>query len=244
MVLIGGATRVTGARMAKARIGTCTYCGQEKRLERDHVIPKTLFITLDPDMVTVPCCSDCNRKKSLGDKDLRIFVNLHRAGALHPDALIHVDRLLQRGGPTAEWLGRSVQSARPADIKTNAGIIVGRGVEFPFNRQRMYATLRMIVRGLLHYETGVPPNPLTDVLAWEISPGDVPATLKVLEAYAPNVNKSIGNQVAQWVGWTNFEDMTPNDTAWLLGFNGGVWFFALTGALPALRQTEANNSNP
>ena len=182
--------------MAKRKVGICTYCGKEKHLGKDHVFPKTLFVTLDRQMVTVPCCSDCNHEKSLGDKDLKIFVNLHAAGGDHPDAILHVDRILRKGGPTADWLAHSVDSARPAEIKTRAGIVVGQGVEFPFNRSRMTKTLQMVVRGLLFHEVGTRLGPALEVSVWEIPPGDVSFTLRAFEVFSPNVNRTLGNRVA------------------------------------------------
>jgi 5-methylcytosine-specific restriction endonuclease McrA len=87
----------------KRKRGTCTYCGRQRKLTRDHVFPKSLFIKYDPNMLTVPVCDDCNQLKSKGDSDLEVFANLDIYGSTHPDNLKHLERIAQRGQSTVDW---------------------------------------------------------------------------------------------------------------------------------------------
>jgi hypothetical protein len=74
--------------MGKAKRGICPYCGQNRKLTADHVIPKCLFIPpLPPNMRTVKACHQCNmRKKSGDDSLLRDFLCMDAWGTTHPMA--------------------------------------------------------------------------------------------------------------------------------------------------------------
>lgn len=197
------------------------------------MLPKVLFTTLDRNMITVPACTDCNQLKGLGDRDLRNYVNLHVAGAEHPNALTQVGRMLSHAA-TSEWLRRSLDDAEEIDIKTNAGIILGRAAQFEFNHERFIKSLEMTVRGLYHHHTKSSLSIDSPILFREIPIVNVPATLRHFEAVQPHANEVRGDRIVQWIGWLEIEGMDHTNTQWLLCFNGGVWFTATTG-LQAVR---------
>ena len=78
--------------------GTCPYCGREKPLTKEHVIPQTLFIELDPDMVTVKVCHQCNHEMSPHIRDLRNWIALSLETITHPDAILHLRKIYETTG--------------------------------------------------------------------------------------------------------------------------------------------------
>src|SRR5260370_40106493 len=59
----------------KAKEGACAYCGKWGVIPSDHVPTACLFSKPRPsDLVTVPCCSSCNREFMKDDEYFRIAV--------------------------------------------------------------------------------------------------------------------------------------------------------------------------
>lgn len=53
----------------------CYLCNKNNGTTRDHVPPKNLFpIGSRKNLITVPCCNDCNQKNALDDEAFRIYV--------------------------------------------------------------------------------------------------------------------------------------------------------------------------
>ena len=80
--------RATGQR----RIGhkqvmnsiSCTYCGKPKPETTNHIPPACLFPSPRPsDLITVPCCLDCNGGASKDDEYFRMMMVMRR-DATHP----------------------------------------------------------------------------------------------------------------------------------------------------------------
>src|SRR5260221_14492806 len=50
-------------------------CGATQDLTRDHVPPANLFPPPRPgDLITVPCCKNCNQSYSLDDEAMRVWL--------------------------------------------------------------------------------------------------------------------------------------------------------------------------
>src|SRR5271157_204054 len=66
--------------------GTCVYCGTFDFLHMDHVPPKNLF---EPhartNLVTVPCCRNCNNAASDDDQYFLVFIALREGAKLQPE---------------------------------------------------------------------------------------------------------------------------------------------------------------
>ena len=65
----------------------CVYCGSRDGLTRDHVPPKLLFPKPRPsDLITVPCCIDCNQLFQIDDSYFRTVITLTYDTGKHPEA--------------------------------------------------------------------------------------------------------------------------------------------------------------
>jgi hypothetical protein len=57
------------------KIKWCYLCGDKENLTRDHIPPENLFPTPRPsNLITVPCCKDCNGSFSKIDEQFRAFI--------------------------------------------------------------------------------------------------------------------------------------------------------------------------
>ena len=60
----------------KTHTNQCYLCGSTDNLTRDHIPPKGIFPKPRPnDLLTVPCCFDCNNGLSKQDELLRLMVS-------------------------------------------------------------------------------------------------------------------------------------------------------------------------
>jgi hypothetical protein len=141
---------------ARNKPGTCAYCGEQRKLTKDHVPPKLLLEhPYPPNLWTVPACADCNASFKADDEYSRAILavdiratwnsaaqsNLRSiAGSLaHPNA---------RG--FAQYLASHTTSAR---IVTPSGMPV---MKIELDRKRLNKTGLRIMRGLYFRETGKP----------------------------------------------------------------------------------------
>lgn len=215
--------------MGKRKRGICTYCGREKLLTNDHVFPKSLFIKSDPKMLTVPVCNDCNQLKSLGDADLEVFTNLDIYGSTHSDNLQHIERILQRGQSTLDWLDETLNTARELPIRTESGIVVGSSLKIShYNFDRILATLSMSVRGL-YFDS-----------RHEVLPAEVPTyvfrmpwnmsldVLDLMGRYQKSQPTIKGNNVVFW-GEINIGSDNQYDSMWAICIYDAIVFIGVTG---------------
>lgn len=67
-------------------IGMCSYCGEERKLEPDHVVPRALLVNPNQATVIIPACQACNRDKGAGEEGLRDYMVLSQGSTGHPTA--------------------------------------------------------------------------------------------------------------------------------------------------------------
>lgn len=133
----------------------CCYCGIRKATTKDHIPPKSIFNKPRPnDLITVPCCFECNNQASKYDEKFKTYLGMHvaRAGG-------EAERLFKEGVlMTAKHnhrLRRSIfQKMYPVNIATKSGIITGKGMAVPWDNEAHDFTIERIIRGLFfhHYK--------------------------------------------------------------------------------------------
>jgi hypothetical protein len=57
-----------------AKSAECVYCGDYRELTKDHVPPRSLFSKPRPALITVPCCSPCNKGFQQDDEYFQLMV--------------------------------------------------------------------------------------------------------------------------------------------------------------------------
>src|SRR5215204_1775649 len=135
--------------MAKRkRIGHCVYCDEERRLTRDHVVPKTLFTRpFPPNLITAPACGRCNGDKAKDDDYLRDWLVCDIYGSQHPTAQkLFNGKVLRSHRRRQSQLTRSIaKNARVQPWYTPAGIYLGDFPMFEMDNQRVQTILERII---------------------------------------------------------------------------------------------------
>ena len=209
--------------------GTCVYCGREKYLTSDHVFPQSLFLILDKEMFTVPCCHQCQRVKDLGDRDLQVYVAFDIYGSHHPDAEAHVVKVLERNEATRRFLDRLVNQAEEIPLVSDNGVQLSTGLKAPYNAERIITAMQMVAKGLFYENNGRTLEPMVpshaERVPWNIS-GEFLRGIGAHRIGEPIVK---GNMVAWW-GEMPIEKKTDDDGLFIVCFNDAVVFLLSTGA--------------
>ena len=211
----------------------CVYCHSPKDLTRDHIPPKSFFPAPRPsDLITVPCCSECNGESTENDEYLRNYLifssqcrghwaarQLHESGLRSledPNAGELSDPLFNTGNQS--WPGDLVRSL-PFDY----------GVTVAPDHERIEDVIERIVVGLFWKENDkyLPPDYTVDTVGsydptyinWPVQ-----ESIRRLQSEEEPVN--IGDGVFQyWWSWT--EHAPPGETHtsdWVLEFYEGTIF--------------------
>jgi hypothetical protein len=71
-----GIERDLGSSMAVPDVQRCYLCGSNQEMTVDHIPPENLFPPPKPtNLITVPCCANCNQSYSLDDEAFRLFAS-------------------------------------------------------------------------------------------------------------------------------------------------------------------------
>src|SRR5260370_27827914 len=128
-------------------MGYCAYCGEWRKMTRDHVPPRSLFSRRPgpDDLITVPSCYFCNRGASKYDEYFNLAVKLgidrNRFPNENADSVDTIKNLARPEslGFARFWLQR---------YRANSGGLV-------VDRDRVGVVLRRIVRGLFYRDMGM-----------------------------------------------------------------------------------------
>src|SRR5437667_12176452 len=106
----------------------CVYCGRRSAGTKDHVIPKSLFLSpLPSNMITVPICRACNLEKSRSDGYLRDMLVCDIHASRHPVALAlrggAVIRSARRG--RSEFARMARERSKIAPLYSPGGVYLG-----------------------------------------------------------------------------------------------------------------------
>jgi hypothetical protein len=217
-------------RRKQAIIGPCSYCGEERELEPDHVVPQGLFVDVNQAKVIVPACRECNGEKGAGEGDLRDYMITSMRGRHHPVAqkLLPQYRKSNRKGQSR--IGKRAETAPVVPRVTPEGIYLGYNMLGDFDHfPKMEQTLRFIVRGLHFHETGLSILPATTV-AIKIFPYEAyPIVVRDFDQPFLPKRQVLGPDVFSWqplgIG------SSDGKTGWLLRFYDGVAVMGMTGGL-------------
>jgi hypothetical protein len=212
-------------------VGKCPYCGREKHLTKEHVVPQTLFRTLDPEMPVVYICYQCNNEMSPGIRDLRNWLVLSIESIRHPDWMHHLEKMVLSNEATQNWLKGVMENAETIDFVTESGLVVGQGLLHAFNKERARRALSRIVRGLYLIEGGAPLPVEVTASAIELDPRIARQFVARLMPFDHGDPVTKGNDVVTWIPYLNIGGEGPESTAWLLFFFDSVCFLGGTGTI-------------
>src|SRR4051812_46176330 len=110
----------------------CAYCDVNVGTTSDHVLPETLFIVKDLQMITVPACEPCQQAKRRGERDLRNYCTLHPGSVGHENVVEHARRMVESNPETRAWLERILASEKEVILVDENDVEIDRSSEFDF----------------------------------------------------------------------------------------------------------------
>ncbi len=141
----------------KNKIGICVYCGKTSTLTKDHIPPKNLYAKPRPsNLITVPCCNDCNSRASKDDEYFRLNIVMRdkTEGVSEAECLQGtVFRSLNRKESTGlkhEFINRI--DRRPSF--TPSGIFTGIKPVFDIDFSRLDRVVKRAIAGIIYKELG------------------------------------------------------------------------------------------
>lgn len=218
-------TKPNKRKQRRRNSGTCTYCQQREAETRDHVVPRALFTPPLPiNLVTVPACAACNRRKGEDDDYLRDYLAMDFAGSESPiaDTLLRgkISRSVARN--QSELFREIAPRIKPQPFYTKGGIYLGAYLQAPIDDARIARGLGRIARGLFnHFSSGqlVPPD--YEVEVWRIMPWDMEEAWKTFSRFHLNRCAPIGDV---WAGTCARVKEEPLSSLWMMSFYSRVHF--------------------
>jgi len=147
------------AKKAKRRAAAWIFCGAADPSTWDHVPPKNLFNKPSPgNLIKVPSCSDCNVGASKDDEYLRLMMTLREDVSETPLAREPADSAMRalRRPEFRGLLSLLVSITEEMDVRTPAGIFLGRRGVYKPDLSRLYRVIARTVRGLFYDERRYP----------------------------------------------------------------------------------------
>jgi hypothetical protein len=210
-------------------IGSCSYCGEQRELEPEHVVPRSIFIHKTQAKIAIAACHDCNNAKANGEDDLRDYLIITVGIDGHPDIW---DLMRERMKPAADKGFSKIAKAlmterRPTFYETNAGLRIPRYKAPLYDPLAIDNTLRWMVRGLYFHDIGVPWRANQPLSLVRIDLEEVAPTIELFRVWNPDTSrKPLGNDVF-WYLPTVAEDLET--IAWLMVFFGKAAYAGFTG---------------
>jgi len=136
---------------ARNKPGECVYCGRTAKLTKDHIPPRRLFGKLPvAQLITVGCCSDCNKAASKDDEYFKLNLALKNEIREEPDVqeiIPSVLRSLQR--EEARGLRTTFFSGvEEIELKSADGLFVRHRATFRVDLERLSRVPNRVVKGL------------------------------------------------------------------------------------------------
>ena len=223
----------------------CIYCLDRPGVTADHIPPKCLFARPRPaDLVTVPCCLECNRSFERDDTYFRDCLALDQRTGHHPDAQAANKAVLRalarpRGLGYARFFFSKVGFVQ---VRSPSGLHLGRQGAYDVDLQRLSKVGARVVRGLYYHEQKTPLPVGWEAVAyfsegfshlppWELN--EIERT--VVAPTLSNSPRDLGRAVLRY--WVAHAADHPHVSSWVLDFYGGIRCFGAT--LPARTQPDA-----
>jgi len=134
----------------------CCYCGKKVATTRDHIPPKAIFNKPRPsDLITVPCCFECNNEASGHDEKFKTYLGMHvaRQGG-------QAEQFFKRGVlPTVrhnkKLLRKIISNSKNVNVVSTNGIYLGAATSVLWDSEAHDAVIERLVRGLYFHHYGV-----------------------------------------------------------------------------------------
>ena len=210
----------------------CVYCGQCPGATRDHVVARCFFLgSLPSDMITVPCCEDCNKSYEKDEEYMRSLICMDYRIVESSDSALR-----QLVGPVTRSLSRLehiglldliLDTSKPVELFTEGGVYLGQTRVIRIDDSRFRNVARKIILGLYFHRTGRRLDDEYVVKANNIGTDSELARKVLGSSVIPwNPPVSIGKDVFRYT-W-RFAGTDPDLSAWAFDFYGRHIFVGMT----------------
>jgi hypothetical protein len=143
--------------MEDIKMTNCVYCGERKARTIDHVISKCLFPSSynKKDVITVPCCSECNKSFSLDEEYFRNFICSISSESSENASILFNTKIIKsiQRRPQIGW--KFFSRMKLVDVYTKNGIYIDQKTQISIpeeDRKRYFNVLDKYIKGLFFYE--------------------------------------------------------------------------------------------
>lgn len=131
----------------------CIYCGNKPGKTRDHIPPQSLFPDPKPlQMVTVPCCEQCNKKYKKDEDVFMAWINFGPSGATKTGRSLWNQKLNRTYKKDFGLRKIIANSFKQVSIVTPGGIYLGKKPAITIDPKRLSNVLNKVIRGLFWVE--------------------------------------------------------------------------------------------
>jgi hypothetical protein len=218
----------------------CAYCGSLDADTDDHIPPRNIYTAPGPPRPpNVKSCFACNNSASTDDEYFRdIVVKYHRVADL-PQVQQQIAAMLRTAKlPAKQRYAQAVlKSFMDVEVKTEAGLYLGRQPAFTVDAERLRRILRRFVFGLYRWETGVRLAADT-TLTIVPNPDSVNQLKSELEGVMSGAQVTTVQEGVFWYAWQRAQD-NPMAMVWLLVFFDVMPFVAVAADRERFQNTAA-----
>jgi hypothetical protein len=210
----------------RKKVGACAYCGKERDLTRDHVIPKCLFIKPRPRPIIVWACERCNNEKSKTDDYLRDLLVTDAFASESPVAqeLLRGSVMRSVKQNSSAFTKKLLRDAKPSSFFAPGGIYLGEVFSVSIDGTKIF---EWIIRGLYFKVTNTV-IPMT--YRFHVERLDPRHGLKGIEVALemPYYARFRVGRSQEFFASLGVSDQDPFTTFWLFCFYSSIWIFAET----------------
>ncbi len=152
-----------------------------KWTHREHIPPRSLFISAPSNLITIPCCNECNEGTSKHDLDFKIFLGI-REGHKKPEIWIDTLRTLNQSDIRKKKKQTIIDRTSKLVFQTREGWF---GHMIPFKKYPITIVIKKIIRGLYWHLTHKYIPPTAEIAIKYLRQGEPvpPEIQKILNQY-------------------------------------------------------------
>ena len=133
----------------------CAICGVREATTFDHLPPRAIFPKPRPsNLVTVPACLPCNHGASKHDEQFRVYLTMQTGPDNPQSKKLWKERSMATLRKNRKLHRMILQGMRPVEMRSDAGIYLGRRTAFLFPVEVYESVMQRTARGLYYHHFG------------------------------------------------------------------------------------------
>lgn len=198
----------------------CCYCGVAEATTKDHIPPKSIFNKpLPSDLITVPCCFECNNDSSKYDELFKAYLGMHVSSFGIEGARLFKQGVIPTVQHNHKLRNEILSKIEEVEIVTPAGIYMGKAKALLWDSETHEKSIEKLTRGLFFhcYNKILPKHIQIDTYWFNSFHSDL--TDKLYKHVVAN---------GAFIYFENFSEDSEMESMWLYEFYGSHWAGAVT----------------